>query len=414
MNSKIKLLSMYRFLFLLGLIVCNGCWNSDDAVLIECSVDSYPEAPELSWFNSYNGSGEESHGHFILTCSDGGFLQIGETGYFPGSAKIYVVKTDADGSRIWEKEFGSAGRNLGNSAIEIDDAYLICGALDDDSVLLKLDKSNGSTLFTKSFNLGGTNALEHIAPHSNGFFAVGYKNAEDRSNTFFTEGKGVLCKLNADGELTQSIDLSAHLAQAYRIQKSGDDYLIAGLTEGAEAYALLRLDSQGLVQWSKTYGGNNSDHCFGMDLGSDGQVFLTGHTLSGTENWDTYTLKIDSDGNKIWEVKQGNPRGYDPAFIHDEAWGIKATPDGGCIVVAGTGDEYGNYSSSCGGGQDNSNIWHVYLIKLSSEGALEWQKTYSPNDGGDWAGEDIDLTNDGAAIIAVDNGQFGFLKITDF
>ena len=37
---------------------------------------------------------------------------------------------------------------------------------------------------------------------------VGYKNAEDRSNTFFTEGKGVLCKLNADGELTQSIDLS--------------------------------------------------------------------------------------------------------------------------------------------------------------------------------------------------------------
>ena len=32
-------------------------------------------------------------------------------------------------------------------------------------------------------------------------------------------------------------------------------------------------------------------------------------------------------------------------------------------------------------------------------------------DNNDWAGEDIDLTEDGGAIIAVDNGQFGFLRI---
>ena len=31
----------------------------------------------------------------------------------------------------------------------------------------------------------------------------------------------------------------------------------------------------------------------------------------------------------------------------------------------------------------------------------------------DWAGEDIDLTDDGGAIIAVDNGRFGFLKISN-
>ena len=29
------------------------------------------------------------------------------------------------------------------------------------------------------------------------------------------------------------------------------------------------------------------------------------------------------------------------------------------------------------------------------------------------AGEDIDLTDDGGAIVAVDNGQFGFLKLSD-
>lgn len=405
---------MRKYLFLLGLIAWQGCRNADDAVIVDCTAETFADAPSLSWFTSYNGSGEESHGHYILTCSDGGFLQVGETGYFPGSARMYVVKTNAEGEKLWEQEFGSPGRNLGNSAIEVNDAYLICGALDDKSALVKLNKETGSTIFSKSFDFGGTNAIEHLAEHPEGYFAVGYRDAEDRSNTFFTEGQGVLCQLSLTGQLVQTIQLNNHLAQAYRIQAYNQDFFIAGLTEGAEAYALLKVDQQGSVLFSQTYGGESSDHCFGMDLGSDGNIFLTGHSLSGTANWDTYTMKISIDGSKVWEVKKGNPRGYDPAFIHDEAWGVKATSDGGCLVVAGTGDEYGNYSSSCGTGADNSNIWHVYLIKYDKDGNLEWQTTYSPGDGGDWAGEDIDLSADGKAIIAVDNGQFGFLKLNSF
>ena len=405
---------MRKILFLLVLIAWQGCRNADDAVIVDCTTETFAAAPTLTWFTSYNGSGEESHGHYILSCSDGGFLQVGETGYFPGSARVYVVKTNAEGQKLWEQEFGSPGRNLGNSAIEVNDAYLICGALDDKSVLIKLHKETGSTIFSKSFDLGGTNAIEHLTEHPEGYFAVGYRNAEDRSNTFFTEGQGVLCQLSSTGELIQTILLNDYLAQGYRIQAQDQDFLIAGLTEGAEAYALLKVDQQGTVLFSKTYGGDSSDHCFGMDLGSDGSVFLTGHTLSGTANWDTYTIKINSDGNTIWEAKQGNPRGYDPAFIHDEAWGVKATSDGGCLVVAGTGDEYGSYSRSCGEDQDNSNIWHVYLIKYNAQGELDWQTTFSPGDGSDWAGEDIDLIPDGAAIIGVDNGAFGFLKTSAF
>ena len=43
---------------------------------------------------------------------------------------------------------------------------------------------------------------------------------------------------------------------------------------------------------------------------------------------------------------------------------------------------------------------------------MDWQTTFSSldvsNQNYDWAGEDIDLTDDGGAIIAVDNGRFGF------
>ena len=63
------------------------------------------------------------------------------------------------------------------------------------------------------------------------------------------------------------------------------------------------------VVWSRTYGGPNPDHLFGMDLNDNGSIFVTGHSLSGTINWDTYTVKIDLDGNVDWERKIGNPRG---------------------------------------------------------------------------------------------------------
>ena len=112
--------------------------------------------------------------------------------------------------------------------------------------------------------------------------------------------------------------------------------------------------------------------------------------------------------------KIGNPRGFNPEYIHDEAWGIKATNDGGCVTIAGTGDEYAY--SECNG-NDCSDVWNAYLVKFNNEGVVDWETTFSSldvsNQNYDWAGEDIDLTDDGGAIIAVDNGQFGFLKINN-
>ena len=81
-------------------------------------------------------------------------------------------------------------------------------------------------------------------------------------------------------------------------------------------------------------------------------------------------------------------------------------------VVAGTGDEYEEYSEC--NGDDCSDSWRVYVIKYSDDGTLEWELTFGPSGGGDWAGEDICLSSDGGAVIAVDNGHFGFLKLTPF
>ena len=375
-----------------------------------------------TWFKEHSGSQEESHGHFILACEDGGFLQIGETGIVGrATANILVVKTDSEGNESWKREFGEGNRNMGNSAIEVADGYLVCGMYNRDSVILKLDKS-GSETFRITHDNGGVDAYENIAPHSNGFIAVGYINAEDTSqepvSTFFPYGQGYLSFIDFDGKKTGGKSLNDHLSLAYRIKAVENNYYISGTTYSPTdtlTYAALKIDSSGSVIWSNQYGGSNQNHCFGMDVGSDGAVFLTGHTLSGTENWDTYTIKLDGNGSILWENKSGNPRGFNPRWIHDETWGIQATCDGGCIIAAGTGDEYGDYSVTLDGA--SSNEWEAYIVKIDASGKMQWQASYSSGDfglEGDWAAEDIALTSDGGAIIAIDNGQFGFLKLAPF
>ena len=367
--------------------------------------------PKGEWFKFVDGSQEEAHAHFIFTSSDNGILQIGETGFLDNNtARILVAKTDSSGNLIWKKEFGDPGHNLGNSIIEVSDGYIITGSINKNSIVIKVDKSSGNTLWSQTYDNGGTDAIEHLVETGSGYAAVGYINATDENNTFYTEGEGYISFLDLNGNKLSGKSFDSQMSHAYRIFKVENNLVISGLTAGAEDYALMKTNLSGEKDWVKTYGGDNKDHCFAMDISKDNSIYLSGHTLSGVDNWDTYTMKIDLDGNKLWEKKRGNPRGFNPLYIHDEVWDLKATDDGGCIIVAGTGDEYA-YEESCPQSKDLSNVWQVYLIKFSSSGEIQWDKTYAPLSGDDWAGEAIEITSDGGAVIAVDNSQFGILKI---
>ena len=137
---------LYRFRRLFGLIIpfwglsLFGCLpeKTRRAEKAEFSTNTEsPTKPEILWKTTATGSGEESHGHVLLSCSDGGFLQIGETGSLPTNARIFIVKVSQDGAIQWKKEYPSAGHNLGNGAIEVNDGYFVFGAMNRDSALIK-------------------------------------------------------------------------------------------------------------------------------------------------------------------------------------------------------------------------------------------------------------------------------------
>ena len=280
--------------------------------------------PNILWFKEFNGTGEESIGHYVLNCDDNGFLQVGETyDYSNSSSKIFIVKIDSNGELIWSREIHDGEHNLGNSAIELNDGYLISGSLDQNSALIKLEKETGTTVLIETFDNGGTDAFEHATSTPAGIVAVGYVYAEDPLNTFYTEGQGYIMFLDNNGNELFSQNLSEYIDQSYRVEYVNHELVISGLSEGASDFKVIKMSLDGNIIWHYSYGGENEEHCFGMDVNDNGDIFLAGHTTSETDNWDTYTIKINNDGELLWDRTVGNPRGFNPEFIHDEAWGIE-------------------------------------------------------------------------------------------
>ena len=370
--------------------------------------------PKIDWHRSFNGSGEESHPHYVIQTMDLGFLMVGETGFVEDrSARIFLVKTDSGGKLLWQREFGKGGFNLGNCVAEARDGnYLVAGTLNFDAALIKVEARTGKTLWSKTWNLGSEDSFEGLClSPDGGILVTGYRNGL-AEGTFLNWGRGVLLKTNQYGEVEWRVDLSKYSSSGYRIQQSGRGFILSchPKNEESEDYNLLSLDNKGRVQWAKSYG----EIYWGFDQKEKGEILLAGHTRKTalSKKLDVQMKRLDKDGREVWTKFFGQPRGYDGKWIHDEVWGVRSTPDGGWLAVAGSGDETRGYEGR-GHPSGPSGQWKIYLIKTDSRGKLEWQGVYgSPEN--DWAGEDICITADGGALVANDCGAFGFTKIESF
>ena len=101
--------------------------------------------------------------------------------------------------------------------------------------------------------------------------------------------------------------------------------------------------------WQKTFGGSSDDDAYAITPTKDRGFIVAGYTESfGNGKRDAYLIKIDKDGNKIWQKTFG---GSD----YDEAEAITPTKDGGFIVAG--------YTESFGNGKED-----VYLIKIDKNG----------------------------------------------
>jgi hypothetical protein len=122
------------------------------------------------------------------------------------------------------------------------------------------------------------------------------------------------------------------------IQSSDEGYVVAGYTlsfgAGSADFYVVKLGSSGNEQWRKTIGGSDEDVAMSIIQSSDGGYVVAGYTWSfGEGGYDFYVVKLDSSGNVEWTKTIG---GSD----EDVAMSIIQSSDGG-YVVAGYTSSFG-------------------------------------------------------------------------
>lgn len=184
-------------------------------------------------------------------------------------------------------------------------------------------------------------------------------------------------------------------------QTSDGGYLVAGTSASIECeiaglkgfvdFWVVKLSPKGDMLWQKHYGGSNQEFCYGIDLTGDGGFMLAGYTesvdgdVTGNHGKrDYWVMKADANGNLVWQKALGGSG-------DDLAMTIKATPDGGCVVS-------GSSESNDGDVTGNHGWLDMWVVKLDATGNLEWQKSLGGLQREEaWA---INLSPDGGYIAA--------------
>ncbi len=385
------------------------------------------QAPVIEWTNGF-GNDVGNHVHHGMQSSDGGYICVGNSWDEGRGSDILIVKTDPLGNLEWERRIGTK-RTIETGATVCEDTegnFYIGGSLEvkrkQESAIVGLSPS-GDIRWKRYYPHPRADAIEGITLTSDGhLLATGYVNSADYGSLFLAmDGSGLLMKLDLDGNVIWESILES-IPQGMIAYEHPQGYAVGGTilrNPGAGSewdenhdYCMVVTDPEGRELWSKTLGGEKSEHCYDFALTSDGGYVFAGHTRSyGVINWDYLLMKVDASGNEEWYSIFGQPRDYDPRYIHDEAYGVKETPDGGFAIIGGTGDEH-PYSSK-GHEIGPSDLWLAYLVKTDSLGNMEWEGVYGERSGHN-AGEYMDVTDDGGFIIWSDSDTYGDMKNNSF
>jgi len=140
------------------------------------------------------------------------------------------------------------------------------------------------------------------------------------------------------------------------------------------------------IIFNKTYGGIFNDSPAHAVETKDGGFMIVGHTMSyGSGDWDIWLLKIDADGEAIWNQTYGTSD-------MENAYYIIETDDNGYLISGRT-----NHIS----GEDID----VLLIKVDQDGSMVWNRTIGGS-GDEWMWE-IEKTNDGGYALAGRTNSYG-------
>jgi len=343
------------------------------ALVLTCTAASAVAAAPLEeeWNAVLGGSGTDALTSFRQT-ADGGYLLLGDTtSAGAGSTDLWLVKTDGAGKQEWEKTYGGSSAETASAFLPTGDGGSVIlgrtnsfGTGAQDLWLIKTD-GEGNLAWEKTFggpfndSPWGPSALQQT--RDGGYLLLG------RTNSF---GAGYydiwLIKTDADGNLVWEKTFGGRYNDdAFSVLQTADGgFIVTGTTppRGTDKDIwVIRVDADGNELWNRTYGGLSPEAISSFQQTAEGGYIILGTTRSfGAGSYDIWVVKTDAEGTVEWDRTFGGPN-------LEEALSIEQTSDGGYIIL-------GDTPSLNAGGFD------LWLIKTDPQGNKEWDRTYGGDD----------------------------------
>ena len=329
----------------------------------------FDTAFNVIWNKSYGGVYDEydvslnkinNSSNFILTCSSqsDSSCEKTENSRFLGPYDYWFVCIDSNGNRVFDKTYGGTMEDRSAGSIQLKSGnYLIYGSSDSDS---SADKS--------SPNIGTLNTTDlwvvMIDSVGNKIWDKSYGGTINETIEFGGGGRGVLANVIEfnDGSLLIGCTTDSPLGGS-----------ISDSSKGMIDIWIIKIDSLGNKLWDKRLGGSSDDNLSNIIKLNDDSFIITSYissensgdvsdTLNGASG--CWIIKLDADGNKVWDYIYGGNGNCVPSQI-------KPAIDGGFLISATiSGDSIYDVSEPTYGSYD------YWIFKIDSVGNKLWDKRF--------------------------------------
>lgn len=312
---------------------------------------------KIQWQKSFGGNNTD-HLTSITATEDGGFITAGESlsnksgdksENSRGSADLWIIKLDSLGNKQWDKTIGGDNSDMAPRIKQTTDkGYFISCSSNSNKSGDKTDSSHGDfDMWVIKIDSVGNKQWDKTLG-GNKFEFCGFMDIAG-------DGGAVICGNTASDPCADKPEHNHGVADGW----------------------IVKLDMKGNVMWEKPYSGAGDEMFVNMNKTNDKGFILSAFSNSnkGFEKSedskggeDYWIVKIDSDGNKMWDNTIGGKNN------DGRPWIIRQALDGGYIIA-------GETNSGVSGDKTDTSRGYAdcWVIKLNSQGKIDWNKTIGGN-----------------------------------
>lgn len=299
----------------------------DQVVEGACLIKTYSNGT-LQWFRVFDADYDTfpNVARSVQQTSDGGYIIVGS--YVDDSLDVWLIKTDAQGTKEWDQTFGGSGKQVGYDVKQTSDGgYIVTGTT-----------SYGQNIYLLKTDTDGNEEWENIFGGAK--FASGRSVLQTSDGGYILTGDNWVVKTDPEGNEEWN---TTSFGGRSICQASDGGYVIAVDSYDVE---IIKIDHAGNEEWIRTFDDFGSGGCNDVQGTFDGGYILTGSYYAGQDRIDAYLIKTDAQGNKEWDRSFGD-------VGEDRGFSVQQTSEGGYVLTGRTysygedaflikTDQYGN------------------------------------------------------------------------